>query len=99
MKEEELLLFKEELARIKAYKKSLSLLGTSMLILGVVFAAIEAVVEALQGIESAAYTIILGVFAVFAIMCFAVAEFVFGKAYQDKLNELKNIIEDKKYED
>ena len=95
MKEEELLLFKEELSGIKRNRNSLSAFGIFIMVMGVILAVLQTVAEALdvsRGIGTA--TLLPHVFLVtsiaIAIICFAIAGLVYGRAYQNKLKELKS---------
>ena len=95
MKEEELLLFKEELAKIKASRNGLLGLGILIAILGIITSLIYVEAEAYEVATGTGTTftllpeiIVIVSFAI-AIICCIIAELKYGKDYRDKLKELK----------
>jgi len=95
MKEEELLLFKEELAGIKRNRNSVSAFGIVIMVLGVIMAVLQTVTEALNEVRGTGtstllpYVFLVTSFAVGTI-CFVIAGLVYDRAYQNKLKELKS---------
>ena len=93
MKEEELLLFKEELAGIKRNRDCLVTVGIVIFAVGIIMALIQVVTEALNVARgTGTLTLLPQLFVVTSgavvIVCFT-AGFAFDRAYQDKLKELK----------
>ena len=83
MKEEELLLFKEELARIKMSRWGFWGVGVVWIILGLGFA------RPFLGTDLGLYRLIIVTFGAIGIICCIIAELKYGRDYQDKLKELK----------
>ena len=85
MNEEELLLFKEELAEIKMNRYGFLGLGVFMGIFGIVLA-----LTTFTG-DVSLYRLTLIFFGAIATICILVSELKFGRDYEDKLKELKKL--------
>lgn len=97
MKKEELLLFKEDLAKIKKSRYSLLEIGIFIVIIGIFFALLQIVVETpnvARGIRTFTLLpeIILIVFGAIGIICCIVASLKYDKDYENKLKELKKVM-------
>ena len=94
MKEEELFLFKEDLASIKTARNGFLVLGIVIVILGIITAYLYVTSEALgvargTGTFTLLPQIIVIISGAIGIMCCVIAELKYGRDYRDKLKELK----------
>ena len=89
MKEEELLVFNEELADRREARDDMIKRGEIILVLGLVLSGIVATAEALRGTGTMIFVIILCIFSTVAFMYLIIAVLKYGRDYEDKLKELK----------